>query len=234
MFRDVISLQSTAKFDELRRYTLRLVSSIPSVEILRRLAVENLDQLRAQLIEPLLQPAYLWWLQLLLDNLLDNNDCNGLEYASSAPITLSLRRLQVETTDDNAEVDTHVQVGRLLDLANDFSIELCKLKLRIILTAEYLDCASFGGPDLTSGARVSNTIARPFIRGIAAASNSRRRTCTELLMVLDKERAAQVFVSLPNRISKKKIFANWSVTPRFGAMSRSYFWIGAPFSARLG
>jgi len=198
MFRDVIVLCSMSQSEELRRYTLRMVSSVSSLEILRKFVIQKPDLLRTQLVEPLLQPTYLWWLQLLLDNLLDDNDCNGLDYASIT-LAVSLRHLQVETVDGNAEVDAHVQVGRLLDLANDFSIGLCKLKLRIILKAELIDSSSFGGPDLTSGARVSNTIARPFIRGIASASSSRRRTCTELVTVLDKDRAAQVF-SPPYRI----------------------------------
>ena len=86
---------------------------------------------------------------------------------------------------DNTEVDAHVQVARLLDLANDFSIGLCKLKMHIILNVD-TRAPLFGdsGP--------SSTIARSFVRGIASASQDRRKICTDLVTVLNKDCAGKV------------------------------------------
>lgn len=86
---------------------------------------------------------------------------------------------------DNTEVDAHVQVARLLDLANDFSIGLCKLKMQIILNVGTSSTAFNDGA-------LANTIARSFVRGIASASDDRRKICTDLVTVLNKDTAGKV------------------------------------------
>jgi mediator of RNA polymerase II transcription subunit 12 len=101
---------------------------------------------------------------------------------------------------DNAEVDAHVQVARLLDLANDFSIDLCKLKMQIILNAD-LDTASFSGDGQSNA---GNTIARSFIRGIASASQDRRKICTDLVTVLNKDCAGKI------RTDVEELFLDWN------------------------
>lgn len=179
LFRQVIELCGLSQDEDLRQRVLRLVSSISALELLRGFATQNLDLLKVHLVEPLLQPGksqYISWLHLLVDNLLDDNDCN-----------------------DNTEVDAHVQVASLLDLANDFSIGLCKLKMQIILNAD-LNSASFSGESTTAG----NTIARSFIRGIASASHDRRKICTDLVTVLNKDCASKI------RADVEELFLDWS------------------------
>lgn len=42
-----------------------------------------MELLKAQIVDPLLQagkPSFMSWLQLLVDNLLDDNDSNGLAF----------------------------------------------------------------------------------------------------------------------------------------------------------
>jgi mediator of RNA polymerase II transcription subunit 12 len=189
LFRQVIELCGLSQDEDLRQHVLRLVSSSSALELLRRFATHNLDLLKVHVVEPLLQagkPQYTSWLQLLVDNLLDDNDCN-----------------------DNAEVDAHVQVARLLDLANDFSIDLCKLKMQIILNSESLEGGGGGGGGNAtfsggSGDVHSNTIARSFIRGIASASQDRRKICTDLVTVLNKDCAGKI------RADVEELFLDWN------------------------
>jgi mediator of RNA polymerase II transcription subunit 12 len=175
LFRQAIELCGLSQDEDLRQHVLRLVSSSSALELLRTFATQNLDLLKIHVVEPLLQegkPQYTSWLLLLVDNLLDDNDCN-----------------------DNTEVDAHVQVARLLDLANDFSIDLCKLKMQIILNSDRLESDPSGG-DVTFDGGVgdvhSNTIARSIIRGIASTSQDRRKICTDLITVLNKDCAAKL------------------------------------------
>jgi hypothetical protein len=81
LFRQAIELCGLSQEEELHQHILRLVSSGSVLELLRGFATKNLGLLKVHVVEPLLQPGkpqYMSWLQLLVDNLLDDNDCNGL------------------------------------------------------------------------------------------------------------------------------------------------------------
>ncbi|KAF8244696.1 hypothetical protein K440DRAFT_663352 [Wilcoxina mikolae CBS 423.85] len=181
LFRDVFELCTISQDDELNGHVLRLMSSDSTLGILRGLAIQKLDLLKAQVIEPLVQtkkPGCLSWLQQLVDNLLDDNDSN-----------------------DNSEVDAHVQVARLLDLADDFSISLCKLKMQIILNVDPR-AETFGSNDTSLNA--GSTIARSFVRGFASASQERRKICTDLITVLSKDCANKI------RADVEELFLEWN------------------------
>jgi mediator of RNA polymerase II transcription subunit 12 len=81
------------------------------------------------------------------------------------------------------ELDSDVRVARLMDLVDDFSVGLCKLKLQVILRA-----------DLNAGdvnaCQPTNTIVRSFLRGIASCD--KQKLYTELLTVLDRHCAQKV------------------------------------------
>ena len=197
LIRQAIELCNLAQDDDLRRHVLRLLSSGSTMELLRGLT-QRLDVLRAEIIEPLLRPGNVSWLQILIDNLLDDNDCNGM-FAAAATCVDADGRV------DNAEADSHVQVGRLLDLADDFSIGLCKLKMQIILNEApkptNFPGSSGGGDDASTNA---NTIARAFIRGIASAAHDRRKICTDLVTVLNKDSAGKI------RTDVEDLFLDWT------------------------
>ena len=82
------------------------------------------------------------------------------------------------------ELDSDVRVARLMDLVDDFSVGLCKLKLQAILRA-----------DINAGAvntcQPTNTIVRSFLRGIASSCD-KQRLYTELLTTLDRNCAQKV------------------------------------------
>ena len=79
LFRAVIELGTISQGTELHQLVRQLLSSGPALELLRGFAIKNMDLLKVQIIDPLLQPgkAFVPWLQLLVDNLLDDNDLNG-------------------------------------------------------------------------------------------------------------------------------------------------------------
>ncbi|KAF8542225.1 hypothetical protein BDD12DRAFT_826310 [Trichophaea hybrida] len=176
-----LSFCTISQDDGLNGHILLLMSSDSTLGILRGLAIQKLDLLKAQVIEPLVQtkkPGCLSWLQKFVDNLLDDNDSN-----------------------DNSEVDAHVQVARLLDLADDFSISLCKLKMQTILNVDP-KVETFGSNDTSLSA--GSTIARSFVRGFASASQERRKICTDLITVLSKDCANKI------RADVEELFLEWN------------------------
>ncbi|KAI5806388.1 hypothetical protein BZA77DRAFT_363152 [Pyronema omphalodes] len=107
---------STASGDPILSTQLRTLLPAPSsLDTLHLIATHNLPMLQTEIITPLLkQKQCLPSLLMLIDYLLADPEGGG-------------------------EADSHVQVARLLDLADDFSIRICKLKLQIILTQEAKD-----------------------------------------------------------------------------------------------
>ncbi|KAI5796981.1 hypothetical protein FPQ18DRAFT_255406, partial [Pyronema domesticum] len=181
---------STESGDPVLSTQLRTLLSAPtSLDTLHLIATHNLPMLQTEVITPLLkQKQYLPSLLMLIDYLLADPEGGG-------------------------EADSHVQVARLLDLADDFSIRICKLKLQIILTQEAKDAkdgkmrnrnvnpgnapgntAGGGNTTITGNATGggSNTIARALLRGFTLASPERRTICKDLLSVLDHHCAAEI------------------------------------------
>lgn len=138
-----------------------LVISKPIIHHLRSLSTSQPLLLQAHLLDPLSknsQPALLKWLRLLIDHLLDDHDSSDL-------------------TDPDADV----QVSRLLQLANDFSIKLCQLKMKIIFDGQRV-----GSPS-------SNTnITQTFFRGIASDFKQKAAIWSDLVSVLDENCARQI------------------------------------------
>lgn len=138
-----------------------LVVSKPVIHHLRGISTSQPNLLQAHLLDPLSknsQPALLKWLRLLIDHLLDDHDSSDL-------------------TDPDADV----QVSRLLQLANDFSIRLCQLKMRIIFDGQ------------RGGSPSSNTnITQTFFRGIASDFKQKAAIWSDLVSVLDENCARQI------------------------------------------
>ncbi|KAI5801551.1 hypothetical protein DFH27DRAFT_557170 [Peziza echinospora] len=138
-----------------------LILSKPIIHQLRSLSTSQPDLLRENLLDPLSknsQPALLKWLRLLIDHLLDDHDSSDL-----------------------TDADADVQVSRLLQLANDFSIRLCQLKMRIIFDGQ------------RGGSPSSNThITQTFFRGIASDFKQKAGIWSDLVSVLDENCARQI------------------------------------------
>lgn len=77
-----------------------------------------------------------------------------------------------------------MQVAQLIQYANDFSIGLCQLKMRIIFDAENKRGNDKGG--------VENPLTKPFFQGIASTFKDRVNIWTDLVSVLNQECAAQI------------------------------------------
>lgn len=138
-----------------------LVISKPIIHHLRGMSTSQPNLLQTHLLDPLSknsQPALLKWLRLLIDHLLDDHDSSDL-------------------TDPDADV----QVSRLLHLANDFSIRLCQLKMRIIFDGQ------------RGGSPSSNTnITQTFFRGIVSDFKQKAAIWSDLVSVLDENCARQI------------------------------------------
>lgn len=77
-----------------------------------------------------------------------------------------------------------MQVAQLIQYANDFSIGLCQLKMRIIFDAENKRGGDAGGAE--------NPLTKPFFQGIASTFKDRVNIWTDLVSVLNQECAAQI------------------------------------------
>ncbi|KAF8476212.1 hypothetical protein BDZ91DRAFT_819063 [Kalaharituber pfeilii] len=152
-----------------------LIISKPIIHQLRSLSTSQPSLLMANLLEPLSknsQPALLKWLRLLIDHLLDDHDSSG----SLLGVHI-VTNIWVDLTDPDADV----QVSRLLQLANDFSIRLCQLKMRIIFDGQ------------RGGSPSSNTnITQTFFRGIASDFKQKATVWSDLVSVLDENCARHI------------------------------------------
>ncbi|RPB19444.1 hypothetical protein L211DRAFT_814567 [Terfezia boudieri ATCC MYA-4762] len=138
-----------------------LVISKPIIHHLRGMSTSQPNLLQAQLLDPLSknsQPALLKWLRLLIDHLLDDHDSSDL-----------------------TDPDTDVQVSRLLQLANDFSIRLCQLKMRIIFDGQR-------GSSPSSNTNITQTL----FQGIVSGFKQKATIWSDLVSVLDENCARQI------------------------------------------
>ncbi|KAF8419653.1 hypothetical protein EV426DRAFT_267297 [Tirmania nivea] len=138
-----------------------LVISKPVIHHLRGMSTSQPNLLQAHLLDPLSknsQPALLKWLRLLIDHLLDDHDSSDL-----------------------TDPDSDVQVSRLLQLANDFSIRLCQLKMRIIFDGQR-------GCSPSSNTNITQT----FFRGIVSDFKQKAAIWSDLVSVLDENCARQI------------------------------------------
>lgn len=92
-------------------------------------------------------------------------------------ISSSCTDLKLDLTDP----DPDVQVSRLLQVANDFSIRLCKLKMRIIFDGQ------IGGSPNSH-----NSVTQTFFRGIASDFKQKAAIWDDLVSVLDENCIRQI------------------------------------------
>lgn len=151
-----------------------LVLSRGVLDLLRRLATERPQTLLEEVVEPLGRrggPGVLLWLRRLVDHLLDDAESG-----------------------DSTDLDPEVQVAQLVQYANDFSIGLCQLKMRIIFGSGGGGGGggSGGGGVGGVGGEQENPLTKPFFQGIAATFKDRVNIWTDLVSVLNAECAAQI------------------------------------------
>ncbi|RPB09459.1 hypothetical protein P167DRAFT_560154 [Morchella conica CCBAS932] len=153
-----------------------LVLSRGVLDLLRGVATERPQTLLEEVVEPLSRrggPGVLLWLRRLVDHLLDDAESG-----------------------DSTDLDPEVQVAQLVQYANDFSIGLCQLKMRIIFGSG--GCGSGGGAvggggvGGVGGGEQENPLTKPFFQGIAATFKDRVNIWTDLVSVLNAECAAQI------------------------------------------
>ncbi|KAI5806878.1 hypothetical protein EDC01DRAFT_608826 [Geopyxis carbonaria] len=164
LYRHNIELCANSHDGASEEHLQAFITSTNALDLLRELVPNGLDLINSRLVDPLLgipHTGSVRWLQLLVNGMMHDQDLNELD-------------------------DLHVQVARLFNLANDFSIDICKTKMRIIFHA--------GGQAAQSEQQSSlgHTIARSFIRGIASADPSRRKNCLRLVSVVNRSWASRI------------------------------------------
>ncbi|KAK6353406.1 RNA polymerase II mediator complex subunit [Orbilia brochopaga] len=167
IFRRAMKLCVTAADPNLERRLEDTMNNEIVLDLLRHLAFSDFDMLVAELVEPLAprtNPLISKHLSLLIDHLLDEHDSN-----------------------DVSEVDTDVQVARLLQHVNDFSVRLCRLKMRLIFEAEIAHAA-----DTIEAARLRMAVTKAFVGAITEMGSERSAIWAELVGVLDEPCVAQI------------------------------------------
>ncbi|RPB01463.1 hypothetical protein L873DRAFT_658642 [Choiromyces venosus 120613-1] len=171
LIRQSIQICAVASNPDTKNRLRGLILSLPVLEFLRGLATAQPDILISDIVEPLSktgETTLLQWLRVLIDHLLDDQE-----------------------TGDNTDLDPEVHVAQLVQYANDFSIGLCQLKMRIIFDAENKNASSFRqGGDYTGGRE--NPLMKPFFQGIASTFKDRVTIWTDLVSVLNQECAYQI------------------------------------------
>lgn len=166
-----IELCATVSNPELTGRLRGLVLSRSVLHLLRGLATAQPEILISDIVEPLSKTGsatVLQWLRVLIDHLLDDHESG-----------------------DMTDLDPEVQVAQLIQYANDFSIGLCQLKMRIIFDAENKNASSRrASGDITVGAE--NPLTKPFFQGIASTFKDRVNIWTDLVSVLNQECASQI------------------------------------------
>lgn len=173
-----IELCAVAASSELAVRLRGLVVSKSVLGLLRGLATARPEVLIRDVVEPLSRTgsaAVLQWLRVLIDHLLDDHESGGLPFPP--------RVIRGMKADGVVDLDPEVQVAQLIQYANDFSIGLCQLKMRIIFDAE-----NKRGGDTTS----ENPLTKPFFQGIASTFKDRVNIWTDLVSVLNQECASQI------------------------------------------
>ncbi|KAK6522114.1 RNA polymerase II mediator complex subunit [Arthrobotrys megalospora] len=153
------------------------------LDLLRNLAFSDFDILVSELVEPLApqsNPLISKHLSLLIDHLLDEHDSS-----------------------DISEVDADVQVTRLLQHVNDFSVRLCQLKMRLIFEAEISHAS-----DTAESANLRNAVTKAFVSSITEMNSDRGAIWADLVSVLDDACVSQIRVYTEEMILNAPGFPN--------------------------
>ncbi|KAF3912694.1 hypothetical protein ABW21_db0205993 [Orbilia brochopaga] len=167
IFRRAMKLCVTAADPNLERRLEESMNNEIVLDLLRHLAFSDFNMLVAELVEPLaprVNPHISKHLSLLIDHLLDEHDIN-----------------------DVSEVDMDVQVARLLQHVNDFSVRLCRLKMKLIFEAEISHAA-----DTIEAAKLRLSVTKAFVGAITEMGSDRSTIWAELASVLDEPCIAQI------------------------------------------
>ncbi|KAI9776029.1 MAG: RNA polymerase II mediator complex subunit [Geoglossum umbratile] len=144
-----------------------LLASTSVTSALRRYIVRNTENTHSCLILPLtkLPPDSSWRLKQIMDRLLEGSNSNDL-----------------------SEMDPEVQVTKILQIADEFSLPFCQIKLQLIFNSE----KSSTSTDRTIG---QITVTTSFFHAISSAIQNQNFAWADLVSVLDDDVAR--YVSLP-------------------------------------
>ncbi|EPS36802.1 hypothetical protein H072_9642 [Dactylellina haptotyla CBS 200.50] len=183
IFRKAIKLCVAAADPNLERRLEDSMNNDIVLDLLRNLAFSDFDMLVSELVEPLApqsNPLISKYLSLLIDHLLDEHDSN-----------------------DISEVDADVQVARLLQHVNDFSVRLCQLKMRLIFEAEISHAS-----DTAESANLRNAVTKAFVSSITEMNSDRGAIWADLVSVLDDACVSQIRVYTEEMVLNAPGFPN--------------------------
>ncbi|KAF3915726.1 hypothetical protein AA313_de0204357 [Arthrobotrys entomopaga] len=187
IFRKAIQLCVAAADPNLERRLEDSMNNDIVLDLLRNLAFSNFDILVSELVEPLAprsNPLISKYLSLLIDHLLDEHDSN-----------------------DISEVDADVQVTRLLQHVNDFSVRLCQLKMRLIFEAEISHAS-----DTAESANLRNAVTKAFVSSITEMNSDRGAIWADLVSVLDDACVGQIRAYTEEMVLNSPGFPNASAS----------------------
>ncbi|KAF3930239.1 hypothetical protein ABW20_dc0104813 [Dactylellina cionopaga] len=187
IFRKAIKLCVAAADPNLERRLEDSMNNDIVLDLLRNLAFSDFDMLVSELVEPLApqsNPLISKYLSLLIDHLLDEHDSN-----------------------DISEVDADVQVTRLLQHVNDFSVRLCQLNMRIIFEAEISHAS-----DTVESANLRNAVTKAFVSSITEMNSDRGAIWADLVAVLDDACVSQIRVYTEEMVLNSPGFPNAAST----------------------
>ncbi|KAI9769426.1 MAG: RNA polymerase II mediator complex subunit [Geoglossum simile] len=141
-----------------------LLASTTVTSALRRYIIRDTEETHSYLILPLtkLPSDGGWRLKQIMDRLLEGNN-----------------------SDDLSEMDPEVQVTKILQIADEFSLPFCQIKLKLIFNSE----KSSAPADRTTG---QITVTTSFFHAISSAIQNQNFAWTDLVSVLDDDVARYI------------------------------------------
>lgn len=164
-----------------------LLASVSVSSALRRYIVHDTANTHSCLILPLtkLPPDGSWRLKQIMDRLLEGSNSNG----TTLNCYIGLRYTPLTQT-DLSEMDPEVQVTKILQIADEFSLPFCQIKLQLIFNSE----KSSTSTDRTIG---QITVTTSFFHAISSAIQNQNFAWADLVSALDDDVARYVSLIPP-------------------------------------
>jgi mediator of RNA polymerase II transcription subunit 12, fungi type len=156
-----------------------LLKGEPLDALLRGFIVRDITVMQSSFITPLVDgtPEASWRLKQCLNQLLDAECSNGEKYSHSSEKCILISA-------DPTEMDSEVEVAKVLQSADDFSIKFCQIKLQLVFDTE----KSNGGTPKGG----SNSMTASLFQAIASAIERQNHAWSDLISVLGGDVARNV------------------------------------------
>ncbi|KAI9860017.1 MAG: RNA polymerase II mediator complex subunit [Trichoglossum hirsutum] len=182
-----------------------LLASVSVSSALRRYIVHDTANTHSCLILPLtkLPPDGSWRLKQIMDRLLEGSNSNG----TTLNCYIGLRYTPLTQT-DLSEMDPEVQVTKILQIADEFSLPFCQIKLQLIFNSE----KSSTSTDRTIG---QITVTTSFFHAISSAIQNQNFAWADLVSALDDDVARYIREHAEEQLLNSAPFSKNCLTSNF-------------------